>query len=162
MEIPPNWTWRDGTVHPGQAAVIDIDGVLADAWHRQHHLDGADKNWDNFFGEAHADPPLQSLIGLLAIIDRDYSVILLTARPNWVRQMTLDWLGRNEVRWDLLAMRGETDGYVAAGEFKRRTVSELRERGFELLIALEDDPNNVAMFNEEGVPCVYIHSGYYE
>ena len=27
---------------------------------------------------------------------------------------------------------------------------------------LEDDRRNVAMFREEGVPCVYIHSGYYD
>lgn len=162
MEIPPNWTWRADPPEFRRAAVIDVDGVISDGWHRQHHLDGDSKNWDSFFEEVNADPPIRSLIGLLAMIDRDIVVILLTARPHWVRQMTLDWLAENEVRWDLLAMRGESDGYVAAHDFKRGTVGQLRELGFELLVALEDDPGNVAMFNEEGVPCVYIHSGYYE
>jgi hypothetical protein len=27
---------------------------------------------------------------------------------------------------------------------------------------LEDDPSNHAMYVAEGIPCVYIHSGYYE
>ena len=46
--------------------------------------------------------------------------------------------------------------------FKRDTVEELREYGFDLRLAFEDDPNNFAMFHAEGIPCVYIHSGYYE
>ena len=49
-----------------------------------------------------------------------------------------------------------------AWRFKQRTVGELRERGFELLLAFEDDRRNADMFHAEGVPCVYIHSGYYD
>jgi len=162
VEVPSNWTWRANPVEPGGAAIVDVDGVISDGWHRQHHLDGENKDWDRFFSDVHADPPIQSLLELLAMVDRDVAVILLTARPHWVRQMTLDWLAENAVRWDLLAMRGESDAHIPAREFKRATVSQLRDRGFELKVALEDDPGNVAMFNEEGVPCVYIHSGYYE
>jgi pyridoxine 5'-phosphate synthase PdxJ len=51
---------------------------------------------------------------------------------------------------------------MAARTFKQRTVRELRQRGFDLRLAFEDDPRNVHMFHSEGVPCVYIHSGYYE
>ena len=47
-------------------------------------------------------------------------------------------------------------------EFKRRTVFELRHYGFDLRLAFEDDRRNYDMFHAEGVPCVYIHSGYYE
>ena len=46
--------------------------------------------------------------------------------------------------------------------FKRDSVEELRAFGFDLRLAFEDDPNNFAMFHSEGIPCVYIHSGYYE
>jgi hypothetical protein len=28
-------------------------------------------------------------------------------------------------------------------------------------MAVEDDPRNKAMFDAEGIPCVYIHSGYH-
>ena len=34
--------------------------------------------------------------------------------------------------------------------------------GFDLRLAFEDDRRNVDMFHAEGVPCVYIHSGYYD
>jgi len=64
------------------------------------------------------------------------------------------------VRWDLLVMRerGDRSGVTT---YKRDVVTDLRAYGFDLRLALEDDPKNHAMFVEEGVPCVYIHSGYY-
>ena len=51
--------------------------------------------------------------------------------------------------------------YMAAPSFKRLTVHQLRDYGFDLRLAFEDDQRNVDMFHDEGVPCVYIHSGYH-
>lgn len=78
-----------------------------------------------------------------------------------VRDTTAAWLGAHHVRWDLLVMRDAGD-YTAALAFKRRTVGELRTVGFDLQLAFEDDRRNADMFHAEGVPCVYLHSGYYE
>jgi len=41
-------------------------------------------------------------------------------------------------------------------------VQDLRAQGFDLRLAFEDDPSNHAMYVAAGVPCVYIHSGYYD
>jgi hypothetical protein len=41
-------------------------------------------------------------------------------------------------------------------------VDDLRHYGFDLRLAFEDDRRNVEMFHGEGIPCVYIHSGYYD
>ena len=46
--------------------------------------------------------------------------------------------------------------------FKRAAVADLRAHGFEPQLAFEDDPRNRDMFHSEGIPCIYIHSGYYE
>jgi hypothetical protein len=97
-------------------------------------------------------------MGLLA---PDLQIVLLTGRPQRVRPQTLAWLDRYELRWDLLIMRDYGD-YGASREFKRRTVEELRSVGFDLQLAFEDDRRNVEMFHHEGVPCIYIHSGYYD
>ena len=97
---------------------------------------------------------------LLELLDRDLAVVLLTGRPARVRPQTLAWLERYGVRWDMLIMRNAGD-YAAAREFKRKTVGELRAFGFDIRLAFEDDRRNLEMFHEEGLPCVYIHSGYY-
>ena len=58
-------------------------------------------------------------------------------------------------------MRDRGD-YTQVTTFKRGVVHDLRAYGFDLRLAIEDDPSNHAMFVAEGIPCVYIHSGYYE
>jgi len=78
-----------------------------------------------------------------------------------VRPQTLEWLDRHQLRWDLLCMREDHSG-LEAREFKLRTVGELLAHGFDLQLAFEDDRKNADMFHGEGIPCVYIHSGYYD
>ena len=68
---------------------------------------------------------------------------------------------RYRIRWDVLLMRPWGD-YEMARDFKQASVWDLRNYGFELRLAFEDDRRNVAMFRSEGVPCVYFHSGYYD
>ena len=41
-----HWRWRDAPIEPGESAIFDLDGVLADANGRQHYLDGAVRDWD--------------------------------------------------------------------------------------------------------------------
>jgi uncharacterized protein (UPF0128 family) len=58
-------------------------------------------------------------------------------------------------------MRDHGD-YSASREFKLEAVDDLRAWGFDLRLAFEDDRRNVQMFHTQGVPCIYIHSGYYD
>ncbi len=156
----PDWTWRDGPVEPGPTVVVDIDGVLSDATARQHFLDRRPKNWRGFFDAVGEDPLIVELGVLLRVLDPVLRVVLLTGRPERVREPTVAWLDRNHVRWDLLAMR-DSDDRSPATAFKREILHGLRQAGFEPVLALDDDERNVSMFRDEGVPTVYIHSGYF-
>lgn len=139
--------------------VFDIDGVLSDASGRQHYLEGPVKYWDAFFDACDGDAVLESQVSLGHLLAPELVVALLTARPLRVRPQTLDWLSRHDVRWDLLVMRGE-DGWTTS-RFKQDVVRLLNASGYEVVLAFEDDPRNVAALREEGVPTVYVHSGYY-
>jgi hypothetical protein len=142
--------------------VLDLDGVLADARGRQHFLSGPGrKDWRGFFDAAGDDPVIEEVVRLLELLDRDLAIVLLTARPMRIRPLTEEWLDHNEVAWDLLVMRPDRD-FGPSVDFKRQTTRHLKEVGFDLRLAFEDDRRNVDMFHGEGVPCVYLHSGYYE
>jgi hypothetical protein len=156
-----NWRWRVEPVEPGRTVIFDLDGVLSDAASRQHYLEGPWRDWDAFFESCGDDPLIEEVATLLGLLDPELCIVLLTARPAWVRPQTLAWLHRYGLRWDLLVMRDQGD-YGAAREFKRRSVRELRSVGFDPVLSFEDDRRNVEMFHEEGVPTVYIHSGYYD
>jgi hypothetical protein len=161
VQVPENYWWRDGPVAPGPAVVFDMDGVLSDASTRQHYLEFPRRDWEAFFAACGEDELVGEVARLLECLDDDLRIVLLTARPMRVQRQTLGWLDRYKLRWDVLIMR-EFGDYQASRAFKQRTVGELRGYGFELRLAFEDDRRNVDMFHREGVPCVYIHSGYYD
>lgn len=141
--------------------VFDLDGVLSDAVSRQHFIEAGRRNWNAFFEACGDDPLIDDVARLLELLDDGLRIILVTGRPARVQPQTLAWLQRYELRWDLLIMRDYGD-YAAAREFKQDTVHDLRAHGFDLRLAFEDDRRNLEMFRAEGVPCVYIHSGYYD
>lgn len=161
MNVPDNWRWREAPVVAGDAVVFDIDGVLSDAVSRQHFLESGRKDWDAFFEACGDDPLIEEVACLLELLDPALQIVLLTGRPVKVQPQTMAWLKRYELRWDLLIMRDFGD-YSAARDFKRWTISDLRRFGFTLRLGFEDDRRNVEMFRAEGIPCVYIHSGYYD
>jgi hypothetical protein len=161
FELPPNWRWRDGDVDPGPTVVFDIDGVLSDAAGRQHFLEWGRRDWDAFFDACGEDPLVEEVARLLELLDPRLHVVLLTGRPLRVRPQTLSWLAHNNLRWDLLIMRNRGD-YNQVTWFKHGAVEDLRRYGFDLRLAFEDDPRNRDMFHLQGIPCIYIHSGYYE
>ena len=157
------WRWRAGPVEPGPCVVFDVDGVLANADHRQEVLfaGGGRKNWKAFFAAAGDDALIEEVARLTHLIDPALKVVLLTARPTSNRSITVTWLAQQELRWDLLVMRPDGD-FRSSPEAKRGAVDELRQQGFEPQLAFDDDRRNVDMFHDEGIPCIYIHSGYYE
>jgi hypothetical protein len=140
--------------------VVDLDGVLSDAASRQHYLEAPVQDWRSFFDACGDDPVIEEVRVLLELLDRDLRIVLLTARPGRVHHLTEAWLRRYRIRWDLLVMRRAGDAQLSRA-FKQGSVEDLRRYGFELRLAIEDDRRNVTMFRAEGVPCLYLHSGYY-
>jgi phosphoglycolate phosphatase-like HAD superfamily hydrolase len=161
IDVPDNWRWSSGPTPPRAGVVFDMDGVLSDAAGRQHFLEYPRRDWQAFFDACGDDPLIDEVARLLDVLDPELAIVLLTARPIRVQRQTLAWLDRYKLRWDLLIMR-EYGDYMAAREFKERTVYELRQYGFDLRLAFEDDRRNYEMFHAIGVPCIYIHSGYYD
>lgn len=78
---------------PSKSVVIfDIDGTLADAEHRRHHLEKTPKDWDSFFAECHLDAGIQPVLELFHLFVALKDVVFFTGRSEEHRQVTVDWL----------------------------------------------------------------------
>jgi hypothetical protein len=154
--------WFDAPREPGRCVLVDIDGVLSDASGRQHHLKNPEgrRDWRGFFGAVGEDEPLTAVPALLGLLDPSLTVVLLSARPAWVFQLTVDWLHRHTMRWDLLILRGDDD-LTQADAFKRDVLRDLRQTGWDVALAVDDDQRIIEMYTSEGQPALYVHSGYY-
>ena len=58
-------------------------------------------------------------------------------------------------------MRVDGD-FGSSPDVKRAILDSLRGDGYEPVLAVDDDPRNLVMYRSEGVPTVYVHSGYYD
>ena len=161
---PDNWHFREGAPAGGPLVILDLDGVISNASHRQHFLRGARKDFDGFFTAAGLDPPYETGLALAASIADDHAVAVLTARPNYVFDMTRSWLAAHDVRHDLLILRPESGrgSHGFSADFKRHELSRLRAAGYEVALAVDDDERIIEMYRSEDVFALYVHSGYYE
>jgi hypothetical protein len=93
---------------------FDIDGVLADARHREHHLARRPKDWEAFFAEAALDEPIAAGRQALADACEGGTVVLISGRPERLRQATMTWLARHGFPPVQLYLRRDTDHRPAA------------------------------------------------
>ena len=157
-----NWIWAQDPLDGGPCIIVDVDGVISDGAHRQRFLRNGRRDWQAFFEHAVHDVPIEGSAAMIEHFDRNLAIVMLTARPNWLLEVTVGWLTGFEFRWDLLILRHRDDVRLSSPEFKRRSLAELRARDFDPRLALDDDRRNTDMYREEGVETLYVHSGYYE
>jgi len=161
---PDNWIPNTDRVIGGRTIVFDLDGVIADAAHRQHFLEAersSDKDWHGFFHSCVDDPVIEQGRRLIGSISDELCVVILTARIHDTREKTVAWLALNEIRHDWLILRGPREG-APSTEWKGSQLEQLQEAGAEIELALDDDPRNTLKFREMGLTAQYVHSGYYD
>jgi hypothetical protein len=105
-------------------AVFDIDGVLADATHRQHLVAARPKDWDGFFALVGDDALLVAGRERLRELAREHEVVLLSGRPERTRADTEAWLARHGIGYARLVLRRDDD-FRPAPELKARLIARI-------------------------------------
>ena len=128
--------------------VLDIDGVLADATHRQHHLSDRPKDWDGFFAAVGHDPVLAGGRALLRQLGEEHEVVLLSGRPERTRADTESWLARHGIAFSRLVLRSDDDHRPAA----RMKLDLIRKVGEpqDIFLVVDDDPSVIELLGLAG------------
>lgn len=133
-------------------AVVDIDGVLADAGHREHFVAQRPKDWDAFFAAVGADPPITAGLELVAELAREHEVVLLSGRPERTRADTQAWLAAHGVTAARVVLRPDADRRPArlfkTGALRRLAPPE------QVAVVVDDDPAVVAEVTRIGYPAM--------
>lgn len=134
--------------------IFDIDGTLADCSHRLRHLANNKRDWPAFFAEMDRDQPIEPVCWLLlALLDRDTTILLTTGRPENYRTVTEAWLERAGLAWHRLYMRPENDtrpDHVV----KSQILDGILADGFEPILVVDDRQSVVDMWRERGLTCL--------
>ena len=95
-------------------AIIDIDGVLADATHRQHLVARPPKDWNAFFAAVGGDSVIERGRQRLFDLAQLHEVVLLSGRPESSRTDTVSWLEGHGIVVGRLVLRPDGDHRPAA------------------------------------------------
>jgi len=123
-------------------AVFDIDGVLADASHREHHVTGTPRNWDAFFDAVGSDTVIEEGRRRLLEEAAEHEVVLLSGRPERCRAETVAWLARNGIVAPTLMLRPDSDRRPAAA-FKASVILSIGKPD-KIAVIIDDDDRVLA------------------
>lgn len=129
-------------------AVVDIDGVLADAGHRQHLVATRPKDWAGFFAAVGEDAPIGAGIVMVRALSGEHTIVLLSGRPESTRGATEAWLASHSVPYDRLVLRAEQD-FRRAAEMKADLIRGIGSP-HEVAVVVDDDESVVDTLAQGG------------
>ena len=135
--------------------IVDIDGTLADTRHRLHYLAGTPKDWKGFYGALGEDGVYKYVDDLVNALLGTYRVYLVTGRPENYREQTQSWLRYHNIDYYELLMRKSGD-FRPDTIIKKEILEALREEGQKPQFAIDDRPEVVKMWRDNGVPCLQV------
>jgi len=140
--------------------VFDIDGTLANAEHRLHHLQGGRKNWGAFFAAAGEDPPHDEIVYLNHLLARDPAnvILIVTGRPDSMREQTVEWLARHDIEYRELLLRDASDRRSDV-VIKAEILDDISARYGKPALVFEDRARVVDMWRENGIRCLQVAPG---
>lgn len=140
------------------AIIVDVDGTLADVSSIRHYV--ADNAGKRDFGKFHAAasfvPANQWVVDRVnEIAQSGGTIIVVTSRHEKWRYRTQIWLNKWDITFDLLLMRPDHD-YRPDVDVKRDILREIRKRGFEVRLAIDDNPSILTLWEEEQIPTLIV------
>jgi phosphoglycolate phosphatase-like HAD superfamily hydrolase len=149
--------------------IFDLDGTLANAEHRLHHIQGEQKDWRAFFAACGEDEPIQQTIATFrALRDGGAECWIWTGRSDEVEAQTVQWLRKHGVL-DLidrisgaperLTMRKAGD-HTPDHKLKFGWLADLEPPERRRLTAVFEDRDAVVrMWRDAGVTCFQVAPG---
>lgn len=144
---------------------IDIDGVICDISARLERARKPDAsvNWKIFLDPAllPLDSPIDGAAQALSRLTHhlDYQIVLLTGRPEKLRQATISHLIDADMQWHELLMRKDGD-YRKSPVLKTEEVCKYLDEHAEVheVLVVDDQPENLAVMqaalDARGVACI--------
>jgi len=140
--------------------IIDIDNTLCNSNPRFQLATKPNGkiDWDIAHIPAYiiVDEPFYPMIDLVKHYKkRGVEVILLTGRPESVREVTNEWLAKYGVEYDQLIMRSWEDNFLKAPIYKKKMYEKYIQSN--VICAYDDDEKIIDMWVELKIPCFKVY-----
>lgn len=143
--------------HP-PCVIVDIDGTLSDAAHRQHLVRGPKKQFDEFYDLCDGDGLQNHIAVVVNLLSPTYKIILVSGRVERTREITVAWMKKHWVWYDELFMRPDGD-YRPDDVLKEEILDRDIIPRWHPIMAFDDRDRVVAMWRRRGIPCLQVAEG---
>ncbi|MBN4075276.1 MAG: hypothetical protein COA71_03810 [SAR86 cluster bacterium] len=135
--------------------LFDIDGTLADNWHRQHLVQAESPDWDSFFEMMSEDSQNVPVVELFKALQESqkYRIILVSARPERYRIQTESWLDSHDIVSEHLYMREDGDRRPDF-KVKKDMLDKILEDKHDIIFVVDDRTQTVKMWRENNITCL--------
>ena len=138
--------------------ISDLDGTISDPSHRLYLY--RLRKYDQFNKAGKDDRPVENVCNVLRNLS-EVDIVIITARDESCRAMTLEWLKLNDVPCDLLLMRpskdNRSDFVVKKNIFDNQFLHSYEFN--QVWFVLEDRQQCVDMWRGEGLTCFQVAPG---
>lgn len=144
-----------------RGVIVDIDGTLFDASHRNHLA--LKKDWEGFQALSDFDTPIVPVIELVrALEEAGWCIVICTGRNERYRAKTVIQLAENGIHYDNLYMRPNGD-MRSDTDYKLEKLGQIKEHWPEVSwnLAIEDRYGVVEMWRAQGLVCLQPQKGAY-
>jgi FMN phosphatase YigB (HAD superfamily) len=143
---------------------VDLDGTLSNDEHR-HRLAPAKGSpldlWQEYHLACADDTPIDGTIATLKLLPDSVQVHIISGRWEQMRKETEVWLAAHGISYDALRMYGLSDRPMKNYNYKVQYVEELRDKGFDPILFLENEPIVADYIEEHGaLPVLCVNPRY--
>lgn len=132
--------------------ILDLDGTISDDRWRRWLIDHQAPTVDQMYHHYHIQLDQDEFCNRWTL-DCGNPIVIITARPEYLREKTVRWLERHNVKFQQLLMRPEGD-HRPSPMLKLALIADNDLR--EIEYAFDDREDVIAAFRSIGIPCAQI------
>jgi len=148
--------------------IFDLDGTLADIENRRKLAVKANgkMDWDIFFSSrlVETDEPNESVIEMARVLSAaGHKIAILSGRSKATKQVTMDWLDKHEVPFNVLKLRPTSHPwkFMPDDKLKQGWLDDLwpDDKKDNIVCVFDDRTKVVNMWRENGLNCFQVAPG---
>lgn len=149
-----------GTLHMGDGSTIVRDLPVMST-HMERNPDWQ-PDWDRFHDKRmDAEPPHMEYVQLARLLHYGKSAVvdLVTARADVYRARTMKYMSKHSVPYRNLWTRHQDHGWENS---KFHAIQAILNQGDNIVLAVDDDPKNRALYANHDIPFLYVPRGHHD
>lgn len=142
------------------AIIVDLDGTLCNTEHRMHFIRSDKPDWVGFQNAMEDDECVPAVAAIVRwASSMGLRVLPVTMRREMYRLKTTRWFAQYELPHHRIYMAYNDDRLDSDALVKERIYREDIAPAYDVLFAIEDRPDVVAMWHGLGVTCFAVNQG---